>query len=121
MGLLDRLRPRWKHSDPDVRKEALAGIQDAATLVDIIVRDGEWFVRHAALDALRALEPDPPHYQRLMRLSGDEEIRRKVVKVMTDEAELERVARDDKYRYIRDAAKHRLNELRTGLWDGLDR
>lgn len=119
MGLLDRFRPSWRHSDADVRRRALAEIDDPAVLVDIVLRDGEWFVRHDALSALRDLKPDERHYRRLVRESGDEEIRRKVVKVMVDEAEIERVANEDKYLYIRDAAKHRLEELRTGLWDGL--
>lgn len=119
MGILDRFRPKWRHSDADVRVESISEIDDPAILVEMIVSDGEWFVRHEAFSALRAMGPDQEHYQRLMQESGDEEIRRKAVKVMTDETEIERVAREDQYLYIRDAAKHRLEELRTGIWDGL--
>ena len=121
MGLLNWFRPQWRHSDPDVRLESIRTIEDPAVLVEIIVRDGEWFVRHEAFAALRAIDPDETHYGRLMRESSDEEIRRKAVKIMTDEAELERVAREDKYLYIRDAAAHRLDEIRTGLWDHLQK
>ncbi len=120
MSLLNWFRPRWKHSNPDVRRDSISEIEDPAILVDIIVGDGEWFIRHEALATLRAMQPDDTHYQRLMQQSSDEEIRRKVVKVMTDEIELERVAREDKYLYIRDAAEHRLEEIRTGLWEHLD-
>ncbi len=119
MGLLDLLRPQWKHSNADVRMEAVSGMTDPTTLANVIVRDSEWFVRHEALAVLRALDPDQSHYARLLRESGDEEIRRKVVKVMTDEPELERVASEDHYQYVRDAAEHRLDEIRTGLWDKL--
>ena len=70
--------------------------------------------------ALRGLQPEQSHYHLLMRKSGDEEIRRKAVKVMTDEGELQRVAENDKYRYIRDAAEHRLDELRTRIWDDVE-
>ena len=83
----------------------------------MIIRDSEWFVRHDAFGALRALDPAQEHYHRLMRDSGDEEIRRKAVKVMTTESEIERVSKEDEYQYVRDAASHRLDELRTGLWD----
>ena len=38
---------------------------------------------------------------------------------MTDVTELERVAKEDQYLYVRDAAEHRLGELRTGIWDKL--
>ena len=119
MGLLNRFRPRWRHSDSDVRFESISEIDDPAILAEMIVSDAEWFVRHEAFAALRALKPDQTHYNRLMRESEDEEIRRKTVKVMTDESEVERVSKEDKYRYIRDAAEHRLQELRTGLWDHL--
>lgn len=121
MGILDTLRPKWKHSDADVRRNAIAEIGDPAVLTAMIIGDGEWFVRHEAFVALRAMKPDEVHYHRLARDSGDEEIRRKAVKVMTDEAELERVAKEDQYQYIRDAAAHRLNEIRTGIWDNLEK
>ncbi len=97
--------------------EAVAEITDPATLVEMIVSDPEWFVRHEALSALRDLSPDQEHYARVMRESGDEEIRRKVVKVLTDERELQRAARHDPYRYVRDAATHRIEELRSGIWN----
>ncbi len=119
MGLLNLFRPKWKHSDADVRIEAIGGISDPGTLADIVVADSEWFVRHEAFAKLRSLEPDQGHYARLMRESNDEEIRRKTVKIMTDVTELERVAKEDQYLYVRDAAEHRLDELRTGIWDKL--
>lgn len=119
MGLIDLFRPKWKHSDTDIRREAISGIADPGVLAEIVVRDGEWFVRHEAFAALRELKPDHSHFHRVVRESSDEEIRRKAVKVMTDESELERVAREDKYQYVRDAAEHRLDELRTGIWDNL--
>lgn len=119
MALLDRFRPKWKHSDADMRREAITEVTDPGVLTAIIIGDGDWFVRHEAFSALRNMQPDQSHYCRLTRESLDEEIRRKAVKVMTDEPELARVAREDKYLYIRDAADHRLNELRSGVWDGL--
>lgn len=119
MGLLNLFRPKWRHSSADVRRDALSGITDAEVLVDIIVGDGEWFVRHEAFAALRDLGADETSYRRLVRESGDEEIRRKAVKVMTDVPELERVAREDQYLYIREAAEHRLDEIRTGIWNNL--
>lgn len=118
--MLNWFRPRWKHSNPDKRRDALAEISDPAILVEVIVSDGEWFVRHEAFSKLRDFNPDQSHYHRLMREAEDEEIRRKVVKVMTDETELQRVAERDQYQYIRDAAEHRLEELRSGIWDATE-
>jgi hypothetical protein len=116
MGLLDALRPKWKNSDADVRLAAAKELQDPETLAAIIIEDGEWFVRHNALIRLRELNPDQKWYGKIMRESKDEEIRRKVVKVMTYTPDIEWVAKNDEYRYVRDAAEHRLEEIKTGTW-----
>lgn len=116
MGLLDALRPKWKNSDADVRLAAAKELQDAEILAAVIIEDGEWFVRHNALIRLRELNPDQQWYAKIMRESKDEEIRRKVVKVMTNVADIEWVAQNDEYRYVRDAAEHRLHEIKTGAW-----
>ncbi len=116
MGLFDSLRPKWKNSDPDVRRKAAEELDDPATLVEIAANDSEWFVRHEALAKLRLIEPEQRWYFELVKTSIDEEIRRKTVKQMLDEEALEWVAKNDKYQYVRDAAEHRLDELRRDIW-----
>jgi hypothetical protein len=116
MGLLDALRPKWKNSDADVRLAAAKELQDQETLAAFIIEDPEWFVRHNALIRLRELNPEQTWYGKIMRASKDEEIRRKVVKVMSDVADIEWVKQNDEYRYVRDAADHRLEEIKTGAW-----
>ena len=115
--MLNAIRPKWKHSDADVRIAAAKELDDPEILCKIISKDAEWFVRHNALIRLRELSPDQKWYVQLMREAKDEEIRRKVVKVMTEESDIEWVAKNDKYRYVRDAAEHRLDELRRNLYD----
>jgi hypothetical protein len=116
MGLLDALRPTWKNSAADVRLAAAKELQDQETLAAVIIEDPEWFVRHNALIRLRELNPEQKWYGKIMRASKDEEIRRKVVKVMSDVADIEWVKQNDEYRYVRDAADHRLEEIKTGAW-----
>jgi replicative DNA helicase len=118
MGLLNAIRPKWKNSDADVRLAAAKEMQDTETLTTMIIDDTEWFVRHNALIRLRELDPEQKHYARLMHECSDEEIRRKVVKVMTDVSELEWSAKNDQYQYVRDAAEHRVAELKDGTWTG---
>lgn len=116
MGLLDAIRPKWKHSDADVRTAAVKEMDDPETLTQVIVKDPEWFVRHQALNRLRDLKPAQEWYAKLVRESRDEEIRRKTVKVLTDVPTLEWVAKNDQYRYVRDAAEHRLDEMKQNIW-----
>ena len=82
----------------------------------MVIEDAHWFVRHRVFDILREKYPDQEMYADLARNSNDEEIRRKAVKKLQDTSILEAVAENDKYRYVRDAAEHRLEELRTNLW-----
>jgi len=116
MGLLDMFRPKWKHSNPDVRIEAARELSDRQTLLEMAAKDREWFVRHEVFALLRDQNLDQPGYAYLARNSTDEEIRCKAVKKLTEETTLEQVAKTDQYRYVRDAAEHRLEELRQNRW-----
>jgi hypothetical protein len=116
MGVFDVFRPKWKHSDPDVRVAAANEIGDENILIEIAAKDPEWFVRHHAFDVLRSRNRGQHVYARLAKDAGDEEVRRKAIKKLTDQAVLQEVASGDKYRYIRDAAEHRLEELRENVW-----
>ena len=116
MGVFDLFRPKWKHSDPDVRVAAANETGDESILIEMAAKDREWFVRHNAFDVLRSRNCGQHVYAHLARHAGDEEIRRKAIKRLTDQAVLQDVASGDKYRYIRDAAEHRLEELSENLW-----
>ena len=116
MGLFDRLRPQWKNSEPDARVAAARELDDAAILVEMAANDSDWFVRHRTFDVIREKFASQENFACLARRANDEEIRRKAVKKLSDQAVLEDVARNDEYRYVRDAAEHRLEELKTGLW-----
>jgi hypothetical protein len=116
MGLFNLFRPKWKHSDPDVRVAAANETSDETILIEMAGSDREWFVRHHAFDVLRSRNCGQHVYAHLARHAGDEEIRRKAIKKLTDQAVLQEVAAGDKYRYIRDAAEHRLEELRENVW-----
>jgi hypothetical protein len=116
MGLFDIFRPKWKHSSPDVRVAAASETSDENILIEMAAKDREWFVRHHAFDVLRSRNCGQHVYAHLARTAGDEEIRRKAIKKLTDLAVLQDVATGDKYRYIRDAAEHRLEELRENTW-----
>ena len=117
MGLLDSLRPKWKNSDPDVRITAARELDNPEILVGMAANDPEWFVRHRTFDVIREKFDSQDNYAYLARNAGDEEIRRKAVKKLSDQTVLEDIAENDKYRYVRDAAEHRLDELKTNLWD----
>src|SRR6185295_16692475 len=51
MGILDRLKPqpRWKHSDPAVRLQAIAELGDSVELAALAEHDPDATVRRAAI------------------------------------------------------------------------
>ena len=52
MILFDRLRPKWKHSDPAIRLEAVRRLDDQNALESIVEHDPDADVRIAAIRAL---------------------------------------------------------------------
>jgi hypothetical protein len=54
MTLRDLVRPRWKHSDPGTRREAVSELRDVRILADVVTRDADQGVREAAVRALGA-------------------------------------------------------------------
>jgi hypothetical protein len=116
MGLFDLFWPKWKHSSSDVRLEAARQVSDHEILKQMAANDRDWFVRHRVFDIIREQNAAESVYAFLAKQSSDEEIRRKAIKKLRDEAVLEEIAKSEKYRYVRDAAEHRLDELRTNLY-----
>ena len=86
MALFDAFRPKWKHSDPDVRVAAAGELDDPMILRRMVIEDGHSFVRHRVFDILREKYPDQEMYADLAKNSDDEEIRRKAIKKLLDES-----------------------------------
>jgi len=117
MGLFDFLRPKWKHSNPDVRIAAARATDDIEVLRKLASDDRDWFVRHRVFDEIRDRNLGGDSiYADLAKNSVDEEIRRKAVKKLKDEVLLADIAKNEKFRYVRDAAEHRLDELRRNIY-----
>lgn len=114
--MFNLFRPKWKHSNPDRRLEAAREIQDHGILKEMAANDRDWFVRHRVFDLIRDQNPADEVYAYLVKNSLDEEIRRKAIKKLKDQKVLQEVAKTDKYRYVRDAAENRLEELRLNTW-----
>ena len=89
MGLIDGLRPKWKNSDPDVRLAAAKELTDINVLKEIVCTDRDWMVRHHVFMALKDLNASEAVFIELAKTASDEEIRRKAIKKIKDEAALE--------------------------------
>lgn len=117
MGLFDFLRPKWKHSNPDVRIAAARATDDVEVLKKLATDDRDWFVRHRVFDEIRDRDLGGDSiYADLAKNSVDEEIRRKAIKKLSDEVLLADIAKNEKFRYVRDAAEHRLDELQRNIY-----
>ena len=125
MSLFDCLRPRWKHTDPAVRQDAVRGLVDPQLLADIATNDASDDVRRAAIEALndqRCLEQiasagselalaafakvsDKPAIARLAQSAESVAVRQRAVEKIDDVAVLRCVACADPNAAVRAMAR----------------
>ena len=74
MGFLDLFRPRWKHSDPAVRIDAVKSLtpEDVVELGHVVKRDKDARVRRLALKKIS----DPQLLEEVAEHDPDEALRR---------------------------------------------
>src|SRR3990170_4495420 len=88
MGFFDLFRPKWRHSDSEVRAEAVRqlGPDDLATLTEVARHDPDARVRRIAVKKL----DDPEVLGELARTDADEALRAaaddKAVEILTARA-----------------------------------
>ena len=85
MSFLDRFRPRWRHSDPDVRADAVRTMTDPTRLGTIASKD------------------------------SDARVRRLATKRLDDPGLLDRLAQHDADSLVRAAATERARDVRVGV------
>jgi exonuclease SbcC len=61
MKFKDLFIPRWQHSNPEVRKQAVAKLNDPILLKQISEKDEDQMVRDAALVQLNQLNDQQVH------------------------------------------------------------
>ncbi|MDX2021069.1 MAG: hypothetical protein SF187_12585 [Deltaproteobacteria bacterium] len=71
MGLLDVFRPRWKHSNPEVRLEAVKTLDDDEVLAQAASRDEDDRIRRLAIKQLI----DPWRLKNVASVQSDEKLR----------------------------------------------
>ena len=71
MGLLDVFRPRWKHSNPEIRLEAIRTLDDDEALAQSASRDGDERIRRLAIKQLI----DPWRLQNVAGVQTDDKLR----------------------------------------------
>ena len=132
MGFLDLFRPKWRHSDPDVRlyavkeistpdvlasvarvdpsekvrAEAAGKIEDQAVLIEIATKDTSEWVRRAAVEGI----DDQVVLAGIV--TGDEywTVRSDIAKRLDDQELLKRIAREDASEWVRCSAAGRIND-----------
>ncbi len=132
MGLLDLMRPKWRHSDADTRLRAVAELTDPATLARVAREDEDDRVREAAIARIDDTETltrialtgaiSPVHLAALAKLTDqgilariataamDIRVREAAVRQMTDQSFLTAVIASSNPRPIRLAAIEALTD-----------
>jgi hypothetical protein len=108
MSILDLFRPKWKHSDYDVRCKAVEGITDQLKLARIAARDRHWSVRMAAAAKLSDIEGAQAVYLDIAKHEQDGRGRLEAVEHLTDQSALAGIAKKDWDSCVRERAVRRL-------------
>ena len=58
MKFQDLFLPRWQHSNPEIRRNAIAQLKDSKLLAQIAEKDPDETVRNTAADRLSELQPE---------------------------------------------------------------
>ncbi len=137
MSLLDSLKPKWKHSDPEQRIAAVKDLDDAEILEKLLFSDPVFRVRLAVLEKIRdtailtrvareddnskvrlaavARIRDPRVLAELAASHPDVQVRIGAVDLFPDEAALVRVAVENDSEHVRMAAVKRISDARALL------
>jgi len=104
MSLFDRLRPKWRHSDPIVREQGVRALQDQAILARVAMDEHVEAVRLAAIEKLTD--------QRVLGqlACGPEWIAPAAIKRLTDHAQINTVALSAERADVRHLAVDRIDD-----------
>jgi hypothetical protein len=100
--LADAFRPKWRHSDPAVRRRAVVGISDRETLETIVESDAPTDVRQIAADRLFGDDHVRTHARRSVREAA--------VRVLGDLGILRAIAESDSDPNVKAIALARLGD-----------
>ena len=97
MGFLDLFRPKWKHSEFSVRREAVEKLTDQNLLAEIAKSDKDSVVRIIAVEKLT----DQNLLAEIAKNDKDFDVRRGAVEKLTDQNLLAEVTRIENTKYSR--------------------
>jgi hypothetical protein len=104
MSFFDRLRPKWNHSDPAIREQAISGLEDQKQLAKIVGDDPSEAVRLAAVGRLT----DQGVLEQLA--GGKTSLALPAMKRLTDPKVILRMAVDAELGVVREMAVDRIED-----------
>jgi len=114
MAFLDLFRPKWKHSDWRVRKEAYEKLgNEQAALAEVAKNDNDWKVRNAAVIKLT----DQAILIKIALYDESVYVRAAAVENLTDQFILTDFAKNDKKWEVRKAAFEKLGNRQEALYE----
>lgn len=100
MSLLDSFKPKWKHSDPKVRREALKKITDQKVLYKIVSYDKNSGVRKTAIEKVT----DQDVLSEIVMNDENADVRKAALEKVTDQDVLFSIVQNDKNADVRKEA-----------------
>ena len=104
MGLFDKLKPKYKNSDPNVRRNAIWELTDQKIIEDIAKNDEDEYVRRKAVAKLATLTNQEDVFIDIAKNDEDWGVRYEAVEQIKNEDALIDIAKNDEYDTVRGKA-----------------
>lgn len=111
MGLFDKLKPKYKSSNADVRIEAINELNDDKILFEMCLNDD---VKNVRLSAFRKISSHR-YWPLIVVQSNDDDIKKEAFDKITDSEDLYIIVTQSKDRNIRKNAINKISDLNTLL------
>ena len=107
MGIFDYFKPKYRHSDHEMRLEGLEKLEDDAILLDMALNDVEKKVRLAAFEKIS----HPGYFPLIAVRSHDEDIRKEAFNRINDCEDFAQVAKLSHDEHTQKKAIHEINTI----------
>lgn len=108
MGLFDLFKPKWKHSNPEIRKTAVDELTDQTALMEVVKNEEDQEIRKSAA---RKLTDQAVLTGLAKNENQDVSVRRIAINKLTDQSVLAYLVKNSKFIYVQTEAEFRLAEV----------
>ena len=129
MGLFDLFRPKWKHDDPSIRREAIEQLTSTRKLLHVVLNDSDFQLRLLAVgriddyEALESFVEKHPEINEGLNSEVGSHIRHRIYKLSVSKESHDEMVRSQRDYYAEKWSDYTEEEIEVAQreeWSALD-